>query len=297
MQLPVSHARRRFIVVVQKPQMTQRRIAQFGAQDFFLQHPRLRHRHRPPIVARRRWAQRQQPGAVAVQRRHHSGGAPPFRHPFHHLGGRQIPQRLRVEKLRQTGLHPGQLPLAQPAQIAMIRQHHQARIIESDQRHHRIIVGQRRRIGALGVPRQPVLPRRLITMMPIGQKHRTPVKKIGNRGKIIGPGYAPHCSMRAEIIAGVHLRRRGHRPPEPRHQFPAGIAVQRHNRADVGRHRLHQRNPIADGRSFGKFVGQHLSGFIFLQPDAGNQPQPRAFPPVQDKSVAQQIIPRLGILP
>ena len=108
---------------------------------------------------------------------------------------------------------------------------------------------------------------------------------------------APQGGVRAVFVAGVDFRRPGHHAVEHRAQLITGIAVQRHYGADVGRHGLHQLDPVADGRRLGELVGQDLPGVVVLQADAGHQSQARALPSAQLEVVPEQVVSRLGVLP
>ena len=178
----------------------------------------------------------------------------------------------------------------------MVWQHHQPRVVVGDEGHHHVVVGQRCAILPLGVAGLLVVARGLVPVMSVGQKHRAISKKLGDGSNVAGCRNAPHGRGRAVLVEGVYLRRGRRYTLEDRAQLVVGITVQRHDGADVGRYRLHQRHPVADGGGLGELVGQHLASVVVLDAHAGDESEPRALLAVQLESVAQEVIGGFGLL-
>ena len=117
--------------------------------------------------------------------------AAPLFHQLHHLGGGTLCEGFGVEHFRQAGLHAGQLLPAKAAQVAVVGQHHEAGVIEGDERHHHVVVGQRRPVGSLGVAGNLVLAGGLVAVMPVGQEHRARREKAGDGCHVVAVGDAP----------------------------------------------------------------------------------------------------------
>ena len=66
----------------------------------------------------------------------------------------------------------------------MVGQHHQAGVVKGDEGHHRVVVRQRRGVGAGGVAGELVLARGFVAVMPVGQEHRAVGEKGGDGGDI-----------------------------------------------------------------------------------------------------------------
>ena len=141
-----------------------------------------------------------------------------------------------------------------------------------------------------------ILPGRFVPVVAVRQVDGPDGEKLTDLTLHTGVGDPPQGGGAARVVCRVKFRRALHHLLVQPVQLAFGVAVDRHDGADVGGERLHQPDPVLDGRRLSELVGQNLASGVVLQAHRCDEPDPDHVLSAHGKAVAHHVIAGLSVL-